>query len=358
MTQIVVLGAGVIGLTTAIELKKSNPGFQITIVGHHLPGDIDQSYTSPYAGANWASFATSEDRRLQEFDKPAYKKFIQLAETDPRAGVWKVNTVSYYTNYAVAKAKGKMSEFLPWYRNFVDDFKVVEPSKPDIAFANSYTGVVISVPTYLKFLVQQNKELGNVIARIPLIADIGEARNLTAVGKKADYVINAGGLRASSLKGVEDKKFNFPVKGQTLLVKNNIKDMISVSGFPGLDDEILYMMPRVEGGTIIGGCFRAGDKDPKEDKDLTARLIRRAMKYAPEIVDPRYKKNPKQVEVVRVNVGFRPFREDGFRVEVDKKKKWLVHAYGAGGGGYQGSYGVARELVKIIDSEVTSRPKF
>ncbi|EDK43397.1 hypothetical protein LELG_01575 [Lodderomyces elongisporus NRRL YB-4239] len=355
MTQIVVLGAGVVGLTTAIELKKADPKLQITVVGHHLPGHIDPfSYTSPYAGANWQSFATTQDKRLQNIDKPAYKKFMQLAANDPRAGIWTVDTISYYTEHAVSQAKGDFQQFLPWYRTFVEDFQIIDLNynKPDISFTTSFKGVVISVPTYLKYLVQQNKELGNVIAKCPLISNIEEARNFTATGKKADYVINAAGLRASTLKGVNDKKFNFPVKGQVLLVKNNVKAMISVEGFPGLDDEMLYMMPRKEGGTIIGGCFRPNDKDPKEDKELTSRLLKRAIKYAPEIIDPNYKNNPTTVEVKQVSVGFRPFREDGPRVELDTSKKWLIHEYGAGGGGYQGSFGLAQEVVKIVKQEL------
>ena len=49
MALVVVLGAGVIGLTTALE-KRSNAKLDITIVADHLPGDIDHTYTSPFAG--------------------------------------------------------------------------------------------------------------------------------------------------------------------------------------------------------------------------------------------------------------------------------------------------------------------
>ncbi|KAI3403870.1 DAO1 [Candida oxycetoniae] len=356
MTQVVVLGAGVLGLTTAIELKKWDPNLQISIIGHHLPGDIDPSYTSPYAGANWQSFATFEDTRLQKIDEKGYKRFLQLAKDDFRSGIWSVDTISYFTDYAVSRAKGNFRQFIPWYRNVVEDFKIIDSQDipfADISFGTKFKGVVISVPTYLSFLVQQNKELGNAIAKIPLLKDIEEARNFTTTGKKADIVINASGLGASALKGVDDRKINFSVRGQVLLVKNNIKSMVSVDGFPGFPNEMLYMMPRKEGGTIIGGCFLAGDKNEKEDKELTSRLINRAIKYAPEIVDPEYKNNPIEIEIKQVNVGFRPFREDGPRVELDKHRKWLIHEYGAGAGGYQGSYGLAQEVVKIVKDNLS-----
>ncbi|RCK60582.1 D-amino-acid oxidase [Candida viswanathii] len=356
MTLVVVLGAGVIGLTTALELKRWNPKLDITIAAHHWPGDMDPSYTSPYAGANWQSFATPEDKNLQDIDKPGYKKFLQLADGDPRAGVWTTENLSYFTDYEVSSQKGNFKEMIPWYRDFVDDFKIIDSLKlpPGIGFAHSFKGVVISVPTYLKYLVQQNKEIGNKLKKIPIIYNIEKARDYHSSGKKADYVVNATGLSATSIKGVEDNKLTFPVRGQVLLVKNNARIQYHVHGFPGFPNELLYIMPRKEGGTIIGGCFLPGETNKTEDKDMTERIIRRALKYAPELIDPSFKKNPLKIEIAQVNVGFRPFREDGARVELDKSKKWLIHNYGAGGGGYQGSYGLAKKVVDIFKSELPS----
>jgi D-amino-acid oxidase len=315
---------------------------------------MDPSYASPYAGANWQSFATPEDKNLQEIDKLGYKKFLQLADGEPRSGVWTTENLSYFTDYEVSAQKGNFKEMIPWYRDFVDDFKIIDSLKlpPGIGFAHSFKGVVISVPTYLKFLVQQNKEIGNKLKKIPIIYSIEKARDYHSSGKKADYVVNATGLSATSIKGVEDNKLTFPVRGQVLLVKNNARIQYHVHGFPGFPNELLYIMPRKEGGTIIGGCFLPGETNKAEDKDLTERIIRRALKYAPELIDPSFKKNPLKIEIARVNVGFRPFREDGARVELDKSRKWLIHNYGAGGGGYQGSYGLAKKVVDIFKSEL------
>ncbi|EMG46816.1 DAO1 D-amino-acid oxidase [Candida maltosa Xu316] len=359
MSSVVVLGAGVVGLTTALELKRWNPDLDITVAGHHLPGDIDPSYTSPYAGANWHSFATHEDKELQEIDKPGYKKFLQLADSDPRSGVWKVDNVSMYTDYEVSNGKGNMKKFIPWFKDFVDDFEIVDKSKlpQGIGFAHKFKGVVVSVPTYLPYLVQQNKEIGNTISRIPNLFNIDDARKFHSSGKRADYVINATGLHANKIVGVNDKKLNFPVRGQVLLVKNNAKIQLSVEGFPGVPNEMLYMMPRKEGGTIIGGCFFPGNTSIHEDKELTERIIKRAVKFAPELIDPSYKNNPSKIEIVKVNVGFRPFREDGARVELDKERSWLIHNYGAGAGGYQGSFGLAKKVVEIMKQELSKKPK-
>lgn len=47
---VVVIGAGVIGLTSALLLAKE--GNTVTVVGKHMPGDSDAEYASPWAGAN------------------------------------------------------------------------------------------------------------------------------------------------------------------------------------------------------------------------------------------------------------------------------------------------------------------
>lgn len=46
-----VFSAGVIGLTTALELSKIK-NFTVTVIAKHMPGDYDIEYASPWAGAN------------------------------------------------------------------------------------------------------------------------------------------------------------------------------------------------------------------------------------------------------------------------------------------------------------------
>lgn len=49
MDSIVVIGAGVTGLTTALMLKQM--GYpKVVVVAKHIPGDMCIEYTSPYAG--------------------------------------------------------------------------------------------------------------------------------------------------------------------------------------------------------------------------------------------------------------------------------------------------------------------
>lgn len=66
-------------------------------------------------------------------------------------------------------------------------------------------------------------------------------------------VVNATGILASKLGGVEDKNV-YPTRGQTILVRNSCSKMYFRSS-KRLGEEPTYIIPRAfGGGTILGGC--------------------------------------------------------------------------------------------------------
>ena len=66
-------------------------------------------------------------------------------------------------------------------------------------------------------------------------------------------VVNATGLLAYKLGGVEDKNM-YPTRGQTILVRNECSQMYFSSGLR-LEENPTYIIPRgFGGGTILGGC--------------------------------------------------------------------------------------------------------
>lgn len=87
--KIIVIGAGVIGITTALLLKQK--GYEdVKIIAKHVPGNMDIQYTSPYAGtkgkkkgrfkqlltfskkgAHWRTMAPNNDLMLQSKSVPS-----------------------------------------------------------------------------------------------------------------------------------------------------------------------------------------------------------------------------------------------------------------------------------------------
>lgn len=77
MTHVVVIGAGVIGLQTAVSLLDA--GYRVTIVAEHYPGDSSVEYTSMWAGAQWRTHATKEQEE-SKWDIESYWYWMGVIE--------------------------------------------------------------------------------------------------------------------------------------------------------------------------------------------------------------------------------------------------------------------------------------
>ena len=172
---------------------------------------------------------------------------------------------------------------------------------------------------------------------------------------KVDLVVNATGLMASTLGGVEDKKVH-PARGQIVIVRNDAGKMMSVSGTDDGEDEACYIMTRAAGGgTILGGSYQKDRWESQPDPNLAVRIMKRAVKLCPALTDG---KGIEHLDVIRHGVGLRPVRDGGARIEKEKiEGTWVVHNYGAGGAGYQSSYGCAQEAVDLVEEALSPRAK-
>ena len=116
-----VLGAGVIGLTTALTLHTVYPASTITIVAKHFPGDRSIEYTSPWAGANWCSMA-SDNGPLEHYDRVTFQKFAEMVDREGmgeeigigRMGMWGVFDAKIEETGILSQETGKV-----WYEGLV-----------------------------------------------------------------------------------------------------------------------------------------------------------------------------------------------------------------------------------------------
>lgn len=83
--KIVVVGAGVAGLTTALLLSK-NPRYELTVVAKHMPGDYDIEYASPWAGANFMPMS-GKGTAAAEWERNTWPVLAALAKNHPEAGI-------------------------------------------------------------------------------------------------------------------------------------------------------------------------------------------------------------------------------------------------------------------------------
>ncbi|RMZ82089.1 hypothetical protein DV737_g2158, partial [Chaetothyriales sp. CBS 132003] len=103
------------------------------------------------------------------------------------------------------------------------------------------------------------------------------------------------------------------------------------------------------GGTIVGVTLEIGDFETAVREDSRHALLEAAVEFFPDFV-----KNVEDFVVVKDNVGRRPWREGGVRIEAETigDGRTIVHGYGAGGRGYELSWGVAERIVDLVSSSL------
>lgn len=117
------------------------------------------------------------------------------------------------------------------------------------------------------------------------------------------------------------------------------------------DGTMTAIIPRpLDGGTIIGATKEPNDWTSVPRPETRTRLLEMAAKMYPPVLGPEGKFN-----VLRDIVGRRPRRVGGLRLESEPmqnelKGKNIVHAYGAEGFGYAISWGVADEVLKMVQN--------
>ncbi|KAL9081962.1 MAG: hypothetical protein Q9159_006859 [Coniocarpon cinnabarinum] len=377
-TQVVVIGAGVIGLTTALLLAEDERPFSITVVAKHMPGDSDIEYASPWAGANWSPGASKRAGTLRAYEIETYPRLAHIAQHHPEAGIHVQRHVSYSRS-----ASHEDSE--PWHKDVLSDFKHhAEPSHPDAApfvtdgrfpldykSVNTSTSVCINSAVYTSWLLSKCLEKGIIVRRADL-SHLLDAGNLHHSSKAADVIVNCTGLGARNLKGVSSSANTadptqpqgdaavFPIRGQIVLVRNSPGMMVDSPVRLDTPTEVTYIMERAAGGgTILGGSYEPNRWDSAVDPNLSNRIMSRAIEIVPSLVSEEAlekisgkkggKKGVEGLSVIRHGVGLRPSREGGARIErVSMGRTIVVHQYGHGGAGYQSSFGTARHAIDLI----------
>jgi len=224
---------------------------------------------------------------------------------------------------------------------------------PGIDSATSFTSVCINTAIYLPWLVSQCLK-NDVVFKRAVFKHISEAASAHS-SSRVDLVVNCTGLMASKLGGVKDKSV-VPARGQIVVVRNDAGKMIDISGTDDGDGEACYVMTRAAGGgTVLGGSYQKGNWESQFDPNLAIRIMKRAVAICPALTGG---KGIEHLNVIRHGVGLRPVREGGTRIEKEKiGNMWVVHNYGAGGAGYQSSYGCSEAAVSLIEEVLATRTK-
>ncbi|KAG2360390.1 hypothetical protein BDR07DRAFT_1412627 [Suillus spraguei] len=266
-----------------------------------------------------------------------------------------------------AKILGETDSILStiWWKDLVRDFRLLSesevpaPYKVGIAFDT----VTINPMEYLSWLRTELESRG-VVFRRQYIRSLNEVRPFVGEG---GLLVNATSLGSRSLIGVEDKTM-YPIRGQSIVVEHaGLQEFITVRSGGGLSDHPTCITPRPgltqPNTAFLNGTHQVGNWDTSLDMSLAKGIFERCSTVAPCLKDEGTK-------ILMHNVGFRPDRKGGPRVEAERislplirsdgltpylgenaekeQNITVVHAYGMGAAGYQRSWGVAIEVLSLL----------
>ncbi|TID15200.1 nucleotide-binding domain-containing protein [Venturia nashicola] len=356
--HVVVLGAGVVGLQTAISLLEA--GYKATIVAKHFPGDLSIEYTSPWAGAHWRPNDVEVDLEQQGWDLESYNYWLSIVarelnepETTVRSGLDVVEATGYYKDATP-----------PWFSKNVLSFQQIGQKEifGQQLHGHKFASIAINVPHYLQFLLDTSIQLGATTIRSTIPTSTSLANSIKYLSstlspdnpgmRRVDAYINATGISARKL--VPDENV-YPIRGQTVLVKGEAKGITTIDASPpsSISKEegglgIIYILPRPHSSTtILGGTKQAHSFDASPNPQTTKEILEAAKQRAPELLNGQG-----EFEVLSEQVGLRPGRKGGVRCEIEvlgqEERMVVCHAYGHGGGGFQKSIGCAKKVVRLL----------
>ncbi|KAF4122014.1 hypothetical protein GMORB2_7607 [Geosmithia morbida] len=333
--SIVIVGAGIIGLNTALVLAERGHGRHVTVVAEYLPGDTAATYTSPWAGCNFSAISGTDANALR-WDRLGYTQLMKTASADgERASVKRTPAIEYWEDHLDTKKIKAMSAYL-------EDFAILAPKElPEgIKIGISFTTVTVNAPKYIEHLYRRLKSQYGVRFRRQKLSGISSA----FASEDTRIAFNCTGLAAGTLAGVEDARC-YPTRGQIVLAR---APSVTKTTMRHGKEFVTYIIPRPgsNGNVVLGGYLQKGVGDASTYSYEVQSILERTKSLEAELA----KEEP---EVLAAFAGLRPSREGGARVEKERvvvhgRERMLVHDYGAGGTGFQAGYGMASDSVDLV----------
>ncbi|EJD40291.1 nucleotide-binding domain-containing protein, partial [Auricularia subglabra TFB-10046 SS5] len=353
MAHIVVIGAGVVGLSTAIRLQER--GYDVTIIADALPSDAKSvHYTSPWAGAQHVSFADHTNPRQLEMDRATFKVMWDMSApgSETEGCFLRITQSEYYPDAPPAELTSALDN-MPDFR-----FLTASDLPPGVQWGVEFRTVTIDVPVYLPYLLERFLARGGRVVR-QRVQHVDQVLRGAYTPASPHALVVCAGLGARFLGGVEDGAMH-PVRGQVLLVRAPwiTHGATLASRDKHASAAPTYIIPRRSGDVILGGVMEADDWYPHARPETTTAILERNLALCPELAPPAVRENGRAPTVedlrsilVEEGCGFRPGRTGGIRLEVERGVGGvpIVHNYGHAGQGYQSSWGSADIAVALLE---------
>ncbi len=303
--EAVVVGCGVIGLSSAIRLQEA--GFGVTIISRDLPPNL----TSAVAGAIWYGYGSHP--RIRRWAEHSLETYLPMTQ-DEASGVLLRRVREVFVHPVAA----------PWFKNRLPFFERIPKHQLPKGFSDGFLMDVpiIETPTYLQCLVERFTSAGGHI----------EQRALTSLAEligQHTLIVHCTGVGARTVAADSSV---YPLRGQVIkIAASHIQQ-----GYMD-DDHFTYLFPRND-GVILGGISQPNNWSLDPDPAINIDILTRCAEIEPSV---------RSAPIIATLVGLRPGRHE-VRLEVEQiDNTTIIHNYGHAGVGVTLSWGCARDVVEL-----------
>ncbi|HEY1815121.1 MAG TPA: FAD-dependent oxidoreductase [Kofleriaceae bacterium] len=297
--NVTVVGAGVVGLSTALVLEEH--GHRVTIVAADR-----HAITSSLAGAVWFPYHVGPPDKVPRWAARTRTWLDELGR-DPASGV------DALTFYEITRDAAPL-----WWASAVTLGRAPAPVRGNPE-AWTFAAPRAEPARFLPFLT----------AKLRAMIEQRDVRDLAA--EPGDVVINCTGLAARELAG--DPAL-IPLFGQTLICEPGGFDLATTLTDARDDDAHFYVIPRRD-ELVVGGCSipKPPGTPPIVDPAITARILAQA-KALDVPIGP----------IKAIRAGMRPSRP---AVRLEREGR-IIHNYGHGGAGFTLCRGCAEDVADLL----------
>lgn len=321
--KIAIIGGGVVGLTTALQIQRELRNAEITI----FASDFHKIVSNVAAGIFrvGSSYSGPSEEITKQWIENSYSFYDTMSKSPNAsyAGIMAISGYVFGNNSNIVKNHW-MEKLVPIYRRVTDEeFQLVGG---DWKFGSFFTTLLTECKIYLPWILHQLENKAVIKKQ-----KINSLKELTT---EYNIIMNCTGLEARNLC---NDRHMIPIRGQVIKVA---APWLKTFFYGELDT---YIIPGFNGIATLGGSRSFDSENMKLCSYESA-----AIRYRCETLVPSLK----SVEHITEEVGLRPYRDGGVRVETEfitdgYSKAVVIHNYGHGGYGVCTAPGTALYAIEL-----------
>jgi D-amino-acid oxidase len=310
---VLVVGAGVIGLTTAITLAEA--GHSVLVKTAEPPEDT----TSAVAGALWGPWLVEPLDRVLPWAAHTLATLRELAH-EPDTGV-RIATGNEVTNTPHQP---------PRWAQLLYDRRPCHPGElpPDYQHGTRYSAPLVDMPIYLAYLTRRLHRAGGHLT-IETVTTLDPGTHNVAT------IVNCTGAGARDL--VPDPEV-YPVRGHHVVTTNpGLTDFLEAD--TGDSSDFIAIYPHRE-HVLLGGTAEKDTWQRDHDPATARRILSRCCAIEKRLAE---------AEILGHRIGLRPTRPQ-IRLEPEQRAGGtIIHNYGHGGAGVSLAWGCAATSAELAE---------